>query len=233
MPVLRRNNPRSKIRLCRRLICPRFLKHVGSLLFFLKPLMINKENAPNGQPKTSLKWRLSVLEMLKRDLLYNKEAIPSSHLFLFQVWDLSLTVVGLGPLASLPSSWTCSYGAGAGLVRSAGCSSLLEWPAAFSTSFRGRWSSLLEVSWSSRNSGEYQEGTLSLLLIGPVTALSARWPAFPSLYKVLSQKVSLSDSAQGDVIGHSHAWDVQVWVSKWLKCRYRCFPMSSMGAASG
>lgn len=29
------------------------LKYVGPLLFLLKPLMINKKNVPNGQPKTS------------------------------------------------------------------------------------------------------------------------------------------------------------------------------------
>lgn len=60
---------------------------------------------------------------------------------------------------------------------------------------------LLEASWSSRNSGEYQGGTSSWLLIWPLMALLAKWPAL--------LKGSLSTSARRDT------WNPHPWVSKW------------------
>lgn len=76
----------------------------------------------------------SVLEMLKR--LSKCKGTPFSPIF-FQVWDLTLTILGLGPLASFPSTGTGSCRRWAVFESSAGCSSLLTGTAAFSTSLRG------------------------------------------------------------------------------------------------
>lgn len=70
-------------------------------------------------------------------LLYTKRQHFLLTYFFPQVWDLTLTILGLGLLASLPSSGASSCRTWSVLERSAGCSSLLAGPAAFSTSFRG------------------------------------------------------------------------------------------------
>lgn len=114
----------------------RTLQYVESFLLLFKILMINKEHSPSGQSKTFSMWRHSVLKIPKRPFTLQKP--HSTPKWFFQVWDLSLTVPGLDPLASLLSHGTHSSRAWAVLGKFAECSFLLVGLAVSLSSSRGQ-----------------------------------------------------------------------------------------------
>lgn len=185
-------------------LCHRFLstlKHVRSLLFLLETLMITKENTHNGRAKTSSMWRLSVIEIPKRPFMAKRQY--STLNCCFQVWDLSLTVPGLDPLASLPSPGACSSRAGAVLGMSAGCSSLLVGPAVFSTSSRGQL--IFKKLWGVP--GRNSEFSPDLANDSPSSQV-----ACSSLTSAISSGFSFRVCSERWV---SRTWNPHLWVSKW------------------